>query len=79
MFVFDAGKYITWTSRGGWDPGNLDFLGPQLSLAYSGSMPFHRAPKVLIYRAQPPPTFPRNGAARIKNISTDEAIWIIGA
>ncbi len=33
---------------------------PVLALA-CGSMPFHRAQKLSISRAQPPPSFPRNG------------------
>jgi hypothetical protein len=33
-----------------------------------GSMLFHRAQKLSISRAQPPPTGPRNVSARIKNI-----------
>jgi hypothetical protein len=33
--------------------GNLEFFGPQMT--------FHRAQKLLIFRAQPPPTCPCNG------------------
>ncbi len=44
------------------------FLGPKLHSPI-GSMPFHRAQKLSISRAQPPPTCPCNGSARIKNIT----------
>jgi hypothetical protein len=40
--------------------------GPQMALA-NDSMPFHRAQKVSTSRAQPPPTCPSNGFARIKS------------
>ncbi len=33
-----------------------------------GSMPFHRPKKLENSRAQPPPSSPRNGYARIQNI-----------
>ncbi len=32
--IFDAGSSITWASGRGSGPGNLDFLGPQMALAY---------------------------------------------
>jgi hypothetical protein len=38
---------------GGLGPGNLEFVGPQMALAY---------------RAQPPPTCPRNLYAHLQNI-----------
>ncbi len=38
---------------GGWGPGNIEFFGPKMALAY---------------RAQPHPTCPRNGYAHIQNI-----------
>ncbi len=43
------------------------FFGPKWHSPV-GSMPFHRAQKVSISRAQPPPTCSRNGDARIKSI-----------
>jgi hypothetical protein len=50
-----ASKFITWPSGRGLDPGN------------HGSMPFRRAQKVSISRAQPSPICPRNGFACIIN------------
>ncbi len=32
--IFDAGTSITWASGRGLDPGNLEFSGPQMALAY---------------------------------------------
>ncbi len=43
-----------------------------------GWFPFPRAQKLSISTAQPPPTCPRNGYARIQNIM-DRAVSIIGA
>ncbi len=49
-------------------PGGSSFLGPKWHSPI-GSMPFHRTQKISNSRApQPPPTSPRNGYARIKNI-----------
>jgi len=31
---FDAGRYITWASERGLGPANLEFVGPQMALAY---------------------------------------------
>ncbi len=44
------------------------FLGPKWHSPDS-SIPFHRAQKSLISRAQPPPTCPRNGFVCIKSIT----------
>ncbi len=41
-------------------PCIMSFLGPKWHLSI-GSMPFHRAQKISISRAHPPPTCPRNG------------------
>jgi hypothetical protein len=43
-------------------------MGPKWHTPY-GSMSFHRAQNVSISRVQPPPTFPRNGFARINCIA----------
>jgi hypothetical protein len=56
--IFDAGRSITWASRRGLGPGNLEFFGPQMAVAYRLDA---------ISKAQPPPTCPSNGSARIKN------------
>jgi hypothetical protein len=58
--IFDACRSITWASERGLGPGNLEFFGHQMALAYLLDA---------ISRAQPPPTFPRNGSALIKNIT----------
>jgi hypothetical protein len=60
-------RSITKASGRGLGPGNLEFLGPKWHSPNS-SMPFHRAQKFSISRAEPPPTCPRNGSAHIKNI-----------
>jgi hypothetical protein len=53
------------------------FLGPEWHSPI-GSMPFHRAIKLSNSRAKPPPTYPRNGHARIQNMMHG-AVQIIGA
>ncbi len=63
---------------GGWALEIPSFLGPKCHSPIS-SMPFPTGPKKLtISGAQPPPTWPRNVSARIKNI-TNGAVEIIGA
>jgi hypothetical protein len=32
--IFDAGRSITWTSRRVLGPGNVQFFGPKMALAY---------------------------------------------
>jgi hypothetical protein len=51
----------------GWAMEISSFLGPKWRSPIS-SMPFHRAQKLSNSRAQPPPTCPRSGYARIQNI-----------
>jgi hypothetical protein len=51
-----------------WAMEILTFLGPKCHLP-DCSMPFHRAKKVSISRAQPPPAFHHNGFACIKSIT----------
>jgi hypothetical protein len=46
----------------------LEFFGPQMALAYQLDA-ISQAKKLSISRAQPHPTCPRNGYARIKNIT----------
>jgi hypothetical protein len=70
--VLDACIPITWASGRGLGPGNLEFFGPQmhgtrLSARCHFSGP-KKVKKLSISRAQPPPTCPCNGYARIQNI-----------
>ncbi len=46
-----------------------DFCAPNGTRLSAQKVPFHMAQKHSISRAQPPPTCPRNGSARIKNIT----------
>ncbi len=62
---------------GGFGPGILVFLGPQWH-SLSARCRFTGPKKLLNSRAQPPPTFPRNGYVRIQNIMHG-AVQIIGA
>jgi hypothetical protein len=65
--AFDAGKSITRASERGLVPGNRDFFGP-CEMASSRQV-FHLGPKKdELSRAQPHPTCPSNGFARIKTI-----------
>ncbi len=34
VMIFDVGISITWASGRGLGPGNLEFIGPQMALAY---------------------------------------------
>jgi hypothetical protein len=61
--VFDASISITWASGRGLGPGNLNFFGLKIELTVLGPR------KGYMFRAQPPPTCPRNGSALIKNIT----------
>jgi hypothetical protein len=57
--------------------GNLDFFGPSNGTRLTARCHFTGPKKVSISRAQPPPTCPHNGVARIKSI-TYGAVSIIG-
>ena len=52
---------------GGWALEFPSYLGPTWNSPI-GWTPFHRAQKTQNSRAQPPPTSPHNGYARIQNI-----------
>ncbi len=54
--------------EGGYALENSIFWGPKLH-SPDGLMHFTRPKKVIITRAQPPPTCPGNGFARIKSIT----------
>jgi hypothetical protein len=60
VMIFDAGRSITWASGRGLGPGNLEFFGPKMALAYRVDA---------ISQGPIPPTCPRNVSARIKNIT----------
>jgi hypothetical protein len=63
--------------RGGWALEIASFLGPVKWRRADRHMSFG-AQKNRDFRAQPPPTCPSKGYARIQNIM-HRAVWIIGA
>ncbi len=75
--AFDAGKSITWASKMGLSPENLNFFRLTWQAGLTARCNFTGHKKVSISRVQPPPTCPRNGFARIKSTSYG-AIWMIG-
>jgi hypothetical protein len=65
--VFDACRSITWASRRGLGPENLDFFGLH-GTRLTARCHFTEPKKVSISRAPPPPICHRNESARIKHI-----------
>ncbi len=63
-------RSITWASGRGLSPGNLEFLlfGPQMALAYRLDA-ILLGPKNSQFPGPAPSSCPRNGSARIKNIT----------
>ncbi len=67
--AFDAGRYITRESGRGVGLWKLSLFGPcEMASGHLASAKYLGSKKVEISRAQPLPTYPCNGFARIKSI-----------
>ncbi len=66
--IFDASRSISWVSGRGLGPGNLEFFGTQMALAYRLNAISQGPKNSQFSRVRPHPTCPRNVSARIKNI-----------
>jgi hypothetical protein len=67
MLLMQASS-ITWASGRGLGPGNLEFFGPQMALAYRLDA-ISQGLNLSIFRAQPLPLALLMDAARIKSIT----------